>query len=145
MKRLNQALLAIFLACGVYAESQGEYFRNRHRMEIANSGVAPDECPQTIPLEVVVWVNENGIPISTQTDRMTATSTLQEHVSGTTYACKPKPSLHEHLLIHPAASCNRCAGFITDSGCQHNPHCASPDRTSGEHTIDQPACNNWQD
>lgn len=94
MKRLNQALLAIFLACGVYAESQGKSNDQLRCMKSADSCVAQDGCLETvIPLEVVVYV-KNGVPIRTETNRIAATST-QGHVSRTADISKAMPSVHE--------------------------------------------------
>lgn len=93
MKRLNQALLALFLACGVNAEAHGMAETTQficHGTVMANiSSVGPDQCLDGLDdasqaqdtTEVVVWVNEEGDPIRTETNRVAATPAFQETVS----------------------------------------------------------------
>jgi hypothetical protein len=91
MKRLNQALLALFLACGVYAEGEG-MAETSHFISygpvVANIYIGPhslgelDGAPRAqATTEVVVSVNEDGDTIRTKTNRVTAAPTLQETVS----------------------------------------------------------------
>ncbi|KAJ5086857.1 hypothetical protein NUU61_008164 [Penicillium alfredii] len=85
MKRLCQALLALSLTCGVWAESQGRKGPNvisdTRKKTPANPSPCTDEkqCVrelQTVSVaEVVVWVNEQGAPISTETSHSPTTTT----------------------------------------------------------------------
>jgi hypothetical protein len=91
MKRLNQALLALLLACGVYAEAQGKTDNRRPvaRPVVADISVGLKHClgeqdgasQAQSATEVVVWVNEDGDLIRTETNRVAATPALQENVS----------------------------------------------------------------
>lgn len=91
MRRLSQALLALLFACSVHAEARGKRGTSQflsHR-PVADLSVGPGRCfgpldgasqPQSAS-EVVVWVNEDGDTIRTETNRVTATPMLQENVS----------------------------------------------------------------
>lgn len=93
MKHLNEALLALFLACGVYAETQGMAETSQficYGPVMANiSSVGPHQCLDGLDgasqaqatTEVVVWLNEEGNPIRTETNRIAATPAFQETVS----------------------------------------------------------------
>lgn len=90
MKRLSQALLAFVLATGIYAESQGKfiYRLDSSWLSKTNEKKDPNQClgldgpsEAHTTAEVVVWVNEDGHTIRTETNHLPATSELHEKVS----------------------------------------------------------------
>lgn len=87
MKRLSQALLAFALAAGIHAEVQG-MSSNSTWLSKVNEKTDPNQCLdlngllQThTPSEVVVWVNEDGDTIRTETSLLPAATELQSNVS----------------------------------------------------------------
>ncbi|KAJ5679697.1 hypothetical protein N7462_007941 [Penicillium macrosclerotiorum] len=67
MRRLAQALVALFVACGAHAEFQGP----DHCL-----GELHDSSQARSVAEVVVWVNEDGDLLSTETTHATVTPAL---------------------------------------------------------------------